>query len=89
MGNLMTAPYTRSAVSSWTSFQAVKVEVGSRNFHPATFRLGVVASPTKMLIGHEGAHVFWMSIFGEVEHLRGPTCRSPKFPAESAQLQSD
>ena len=28
-------------------------------------------APTKMLISLEGAHVFCMSIFGEVEHLRG------------------
>jgi hypothetical protein len=62
----MTAPYTRSAVSSWTSFQAVKVEVGSRNFHAATPRLGVVASPTKMLIGLEGAHAFCVGIFEEL-----------------------
>ena len=41
-------------------------------------------APTKMLISLEGAHVFWMSIFGELEQLRGPTCRSPNFPAECA-----
>ena len=27
-------------------------------------------APTKMLISLEGAHVFWMSIFGELEQLR-------------------
>jgi hypothetical protein len=89
MGNLMTAPYARGLVFSRTSFQAVKGEVGSRNFRPTICDLGLVflaedlgrafgipvdagsgLAPTKMLISLEGAHVFWMSIFGELEQLR-------------------
>jgi hypothetical protein len=68
MGNLMTAPYTSGVVSSQTSFQAVKVESDRGIFTRQHFRLGVVASPTKMLIGLEGAHAFYVSIFCRVEH---------------------
>jgi len=50
-------------VSSQTSFQAVKVESDRGIFTRQHFRLGVVASPTKMLIGLEGAHAFYVSIF--------------------------
>ena len=32
--------------------------------------LGTVAPHSKMLIGLEGAHAFYVSIFGGVEHLR-------------------
>ena len=77
------------SVGQRTSFQAVKGEVGSRNFRPTICDLGLVflaedlgrafgipvgagsgLAPTKMLISLEGAHVFWMSIFGELEQLR-------------------
>ena len=81
---------------SRTSFQAVKGEVGSRNFRPTICDLGLVflaedlgrafgipvgagssLAPTKMLISLEGAHVFCMSILGEVEHLRGRLAEAP------------
>ena len=54
MRNLITAPYTGGQCPTEFLSRLLRLKSDRGIFHPATFRLAVVA-PTKMLIALEGA----------------------------------